>query len=449
MKNLHIQKAMICLVALLTTSLLGSCTQPSAVQNLFEPETEALDSPFTLHGFPDEEAMRIILDEQLAGDLDNAEQWSPISPNTEDVFEAEPPLIPPDKLALLNEAQTEGFAMAPTSYTIHDYAREVRAELGPLPVDHFNVLDGEILPITADGAVPASYSINTKADRPPLLPLGLYDQFGQSVPYSRIGRFDGVDPNTGNPDLDVMWAFIARRYRIRSDPNDPLFEDVAIIGYNARTGATAFFQMLKDNYAAIDATCVPSPMAKSENLPPGCPTVEEFWLPPSVTASIKCNECHSADPFIHTPYVDQVTFTDNLGLESVIVPSVPGRNMPYWFVGTEAFTNWPQPKQFRAVGLDQNGQEVDNRCIKCHRIGYGDKGNYLVRWAAGEVPPAPWKISDSYSKYPNSHWMPPEASHRITINKWNTRYKSSIEKLKECFVNPTQTDCNLQPTPGR
>jgi hypothetical protein len=313
-------------------------------------------------------------------------------------------------------------------YTIGDYAKEVAAELGPIP--SFSILEkGEAIPITLDDVEVASgqHSASGECDRPALLGLG---SDGQCVPYSRIGRLPGLSPASGQPDPNIQWIFIARRYKIRANPDDPIFEDVAIIGHHRQTGFTAFFQML-DTINGKDASRIPSPMEPASETPGGFPTAEEFWLPPVQTAGIGCNRCHDSDPFIHTPYVDQVRIKSGAGSLVPIVPSSAKGH--YKFVGSQAFTSWKKPNQFKPAG---------NLCITCHRIGTSASSESFAQWATGDTFPS--QLSKAYKTYPNSHWMPPGESESMTKEEWGTLYKSSLLQLLSCNQNSAQAVCKLQ-----
>lgn len=315
-------------------------------------------------------------------------------------------------------------------YTIHDYAKEVAAELGTFP--SFSVFDkGVVIPITLNNLEISSgqHTDSTECDRPALLGLGTD---GQCVPYSRIGRLQGINPSTGLADSNIQWIFIARRYNIKTDPNDPLFEDVAIIGHNKSTGFTAFFQML-DPVNGKNATRVPSPFESTEQTPSGALTAEDFWLPPARTAAIGCNRCHDSDPFIHTPYVDQVRVGSG-GASGPIVPSnTRGR---YRFLGSKAFTAWAVPQHF---------DPEDNFCVGCHRIGTSASSESFAKWATGEE--FPLQLSTAYRTYPYSHWMPPEDAESMSSEDWNTLYRQSVLQLLSCYENPAQAACRVKPIP--
>lgn len=309
-------------------------------------------------------------------------------------------------------------------YDIWTYAEEVRKELGPIP--SFNVFEkGALIPFTRDGVelAPGEHQADTKCDRPALLAPG------HNIPYGRLGRLAATHPETGEPNPDVTWVFIARHYKIRQDPDFKLFEDVAIIGHHRKTGKTAFFQMLSKN-APKDGTRVPSPMEKASETPEGHLNAKEFWLSPQRIAAINCYNCHSADAWVHTPYVDQVTFEEN-GARKKVVPegtstsSSPPLSRPYSFIGSKYFSAWPKMMQFKPPR---------NKCVKCHRIGTTKLSRNFVTQSTGGAQPF---ISDSFKNYPKSHWMPPfEDGDAPELDDWEATFKRSVKQLLGMYDNP-------------
>ena len=321
-------------------------------------------------------------------------------------------------------------------YDIIEFGSEALAKLGKF--ESFNVFQegSQIIPITLNNEVipSGSHQANGTCDRPPWLGLG---SDGQAVPYSRVGRLKALKADgSANPDVD--WCFIARRYKIRQDPNFTKFEDVAVIGHNRVTGDTAFFQMLAGSGPPKDATFVPSPMATDEDTQT---KARDFWLTPQQTANINCNSCHDADPWIHSPYIDQVTITTPTGAIEPIVPrgadlaTAPEIDPPYKFVGTQAFTDWPAPKQFRPA---------NNMCVKCHRIGDKFSANF-IRYSIGEKPTGQSSLFDIY---PYSHTMPPSVATEMTEEEYDDIFRQSAEQLISLINNYNQQISGAtQPTP--
>jgi hypothetical protein len=319
----------------------------------------------------------------------------------------------------------------PAEYTIRDHGLECAREIGPLPA--FSCLDGELIPVTLNGTPITNHQPHQECDRPPLLGLGGSD--GQCTPYSRIGRLPGINA-LGQEDPNIQWAFICRRYSIRPAADDPMFEDVAIVGHNRATGATCFFQTLTDG---IRATRVPPPAEAPEATPAGEIKAADFWLSPQQTANINCHHCHDSDPFIHTPHVDQVRIQVN-GQSVPIVPPGPNlrANPPemsrYHFVG-EPFRGWPAPVRLRPLG---------NSCTSCHNIGSRATCERFTEAATGRT--APNYISTYGWSWPRSHWMPPDVEATgMSQADWQADFGASVQKIVDCCQNITDASCRRRP----
>jgi len=333
-------------------------------------------------------------------------------------------------------------ALAIAQYTIRDHGLECEREIGPIP-PFSCIADGQIIPIARNGQPVTSHVPHQKCDSPPLLGLGGSD--GQCVPYSRVGTLPGKNAG-GATDPDIQWAFICRRYSLRADPNDPKFEDVAVVGHNRKTGATCFFQMLHDVDHGLDATRVPPPSEAPEATPPGSTKAADFWLRPEQTASIQCNNCHDNDAFIHTPYIDQVTKVVN-GSTVPLVP--PGPNLKasppeksrYRFIGAPfqesvaAPWRWPKPMRLQPLG---------NACTTCHNIGEHKSCNYFSSIAGGQINPT--DVSQYGSTWPHSHWMPPDIeSSGMTENDWKLDFAASLKQISDCCTDPFAAVCRRKP----
>lgn len=317
---------------------------------------------------------------------------------------------------------------------INSHGDECIAAIGPIPP--FSCLDGATIPITVNGVEPAAgqYTRGMSCDRP--VQLGLSDD-GQCVPYARIGQLPSFNA-AGIADRDVSWIYICRRYKIRQDPAYPNFEDVAIVGHKKSTGATCFFQTLSEGKGLPDgirATRVPPPSERSDATPAGEVQAREFWFSPRDTASIKCYTCHDSDPWVHTPYIDQVKGRAG-DVNKPIVPDAPTIDDPlrYTFVGSQHFTDWPPPTHFKPK---------DNRCVTCHRIGPFASSGVFTDYAIGLRTD---NTSNAFKQYPRSHWMPPGQASAMEEVEWNDAYKSSADQIRSCRQDSSQAACKLRLT---
>ena len=118
---------------------------------------------------------------------------------------------------------------------------------------------------------------------------------------------------------------------------------MGVIGHNSETGATCFFSIEE----GADAFEVPGP---------NDPGYEEAWQSPEVVAADNCFKCHMADPFLHTPWIDQVRNPANSS--EPLVPLIASATSPYFIVGDGFSQPLPQPPV---------GELQGSKCIECHR----------------------------------------------------------------------------------
>ncbi len=336
-----------------------------------------------------------------------------------------------------------------SEYTIQEYGRECAERMGVLKP--FNCLDLQEIPIEVDGQIPAggypafaeNGSGRMDCDKPALLSLG---GSGQCPPHSRIGRLKSYRPNgTVNEDVDTV--VICRRYNGRDGiynyrgdnvaaKDFPLFEDVAIIQHNKKSGDTCWYQML-DN-TGRDARRVPPPteVALPANAPSSAITASDFWMSPESAADIRCLRCHDSDPWIHTPYVDQMKLADG----STLVPSNPFRE--YKNVG-RFFSEWTkESKRSFAISTKEK-----NSCTTCHRIGSQNTCDNFAGQSIGQETTR--DLSDYASRtFKLSHWMPPSGHGVETIQDWQNDeagMRSDADKLLACCSNPDAAECVKKP----
>ncbi|MCZ6755690.1 MAG: hypothetical protein O7E49_10295, partial [Gemmatimonadetes bacterium] len=63
---------------------------------------------------------------------------------------------------------------------------------------------------------------------------------------------------------------------------------------------------------------------------------EAYWQTPDIVAANQCQGCHQADPFIHSPWADQLKHPENPA--ETLVPVLAGPTnprSPYFIVGEE------------------------------------------------------------------------------------------------------------------
>lgn len=296
-----------------------------------------------------------------------------------------------------------------------------------MPEGGWAPVNGKFIPVTVNDRTPATFRHGMRSDRPMVLPTQIESSTGgdgQSNPYTVVGRQPGSNP-------EVQWMFLVRQYSMKeiTDPRLAYSPDMAVIGHHPRTGASAYLQYF-DNGVEKSSKVVVSPFSEGG---------KDFWADISEIKKMACERCHSADPFIHTPWIDQVR-VDTVSWEGYPQPMVPSNPLgPFFFVDAgpgEYFEPW----NFNLQHLD----DPQNACTECHRVSpFSMLGlnSYATRYAGLElgkelstaVDSDGWQ-TDQYHKLP---WMPPlveqdfYAGQKVQDATWNQDYLASAKEINE------------------
>ncbi|MBL1436078.1 MAG: hypothetical protein COB08_007750 [Rhodobacteraceae bacterium] len=283
------------------------------------------------------------------------------------------------------------------------YAAQCAAQIAEIP--EINCGEGVLIPITVNGAIPATYTKDMTCDRPGLLPNGAGSD-GQCVPGSRL-----LDLSTETIQITAM----CRQKTIRIPFDALVFNEVDIIAHNPATGATCWYQAEAPKGTSINGMLVPSPNA---------PGAADFWNPIEEVVKADCGGCHDNDAIMYSPFIGQVweeIATNPLGLYYHVAPEM-------------GFGAWPTTSL----------QPRDNACLGCHRIGIQSTCGFLLEQATGQ---APIDGADEWaSTFPGNTFMPP--LHGQTQTAWNTIFQGSVKDLQSCCSNPEQAFCNMTPILG-
>ena len=197
------------------------------------------------------------------------------------------------------------------------HAQTCAQYLGPIPA--MSCADAELMPITVDGV--EVFDTPASCDRPSALT-------GTCETGERIAaRYTGTHHN-GSPRPEVVFVNFCRD------------GGMGVIGHNSETGATCFFHI---NMAFPNDARHPGS---------NDPNYDDYWQSADVVAADNCQGCHQADPWLHSPWIDQLRDPDDPSLP--LVPLIASTDSPYVVVG-EGFT---QPYHDGAP---------ENSCTSCHR----------------------------------------------------------------------------------
>ena len=205
------------------------------------------------------------------------------------------------------------------SETLAEYALNCETHVGGT-VPTFSCLDGEIIPIKGPESGPC--------ENPQVLN-------GECWNFSRLGKLE-----SGDPDVEIR--FICRHYNRASGPDDYIFNDVALIQKNMKTGATCFFQSPSGYRPRHDTRRIVAPRRGDTTI----------WQPPKITASQECVGCHDNRGFIKTPFVKGVSGYH--GIPSPVKTQsyyFPGDSTDYWRVYEVKSSNQPACSGCHTLGM--------------------------------------------------------------------------------------------------
>lgn len=152
--------------------------------------------------------------------------------------------------------------------------------------------------------------------------------------------------------------------------NDPgQYSDVAVIQYNAHTGATCYYQALQRTEDEYLSHLAPAPKGGDTT----------YWKSPAETAGINCVKCHDTGPFIRSPYLAQLgqvwPYAGDPSHPSV-PPADPKHNDLPGTLSGERTGPWNKTMPYSFVGLNFQSWEAysitntaDSGCLGCHRMG--------------------------------------------------------------------------------
>jgi len=309
-----------------------------------------------------------------------------------------------------------------------EYGVRCVGELGEIPFfekngewDYgtYNCLDSTPIPMTvtsASGSVDRPDGTVSVCDKPQYI-YSLCEQ-GPRVA-SRIN------------DQGTRWVLLCRK-SIGGLSSDQ-YNDIAMVGHNPFTGKACFFQNAL--YQKKDGGHVPHPAdrAKSANLWSG--------VHGGLGSGIQCTECHDADAFIHSPWIDGAKNANGTS----VVPKmgedpdyvIGANDMPYAIVNG------------RGQGWRFIESLTDTRagaCTRCHRMGEGGRWQSWV--SRIDQTDSSWEniVTAEYKKFEKSHWMPLDLTGLDASNWASSDFGQALSFIKTCARG--STDCVSEPIPS-
>ncbi len=209
----------------------------------------------------------------------------------------------------------------PLAETAYEHAEACAAELGPVPA--FDLSTAIPIPVE-QGGVPVQGDEALECDLPAA--------FQAPCERGLLGRLQGTRPN-GAEDPDVVWLYIVRS------------GGFAAIGYHAVSGATCFLEIDE----LPDDPVLAAPAAVTAD------AYNALWASPRDMFEVsRCQDCHMADPFLHSPYLNQIQDPDNP--DEPLVPVVAGAGNPR-----------PPYRIISSAAGPYTTELPGNACAQCHR----------------------------------------------------------------------------------
>lgn len=228
---------------------------------------------------------------------------------------------------------------------------------------------------------------------------------------------------------DVAFYWICRDPYLDLD-GELVYEDVAAIGHNLRTGATCFWDDVDHSthdedlpsFHVADAT----ERARSQ-----------FTERVKPADGLACVRCHDHDPFLYTPY-----------LQSIEWESFAANDGPYSLVGLE-----PAP---RPTGIEHLVSSEAAPCTACHRIGSAGTCDRFVRDAFATDKASAYQLDVLEAAEPGSshwqlaYWMPSADLAVADFADWLSTFGGAREHILACCESPGEDvdGCEWAPVPA-
>jgi hypothetical protein len=285
-------------------------------------------------------------------------------------------------------------------------------------------VEGAMIPVVVDGQAQTKCS--------PGKELGLDSQSYGCMDKADHGMFlatGDVQPGpmvvTAKNEKGTHWLLLCRKVADDGQgmTKTVVFNDMAMIGHNPRTGRTCFFQ--NSIGSGRDGAHVPHPADVEKST--------SVW---STTVQSYCSgSCHAADPYVHSPWIDGAKRSDG----TTVVPKM-GENADFPISQIDA--------PYSIIAADHLGFEIPKQlvsdevgaCNNCHRLAGNTNGRF-ARWSTGTGDEYFDKITDTGKAFEASHWMPPRTDS-VTAATWDSsKFGLAVTFMQKCDGNSTDPSC--------
>jgi hypothetical protein len=238
---------------------------------------------------------------------------------------------------------------------------------------------------------------------------------------SRLGRIR---------EGDVAFYWICRDPYLDLE-GSVLYEDVAAIGHNLRTGATCFWD-------DVDDTTHDDDLPSFDLADVTKPVLEEFVGRVNPVDGSVCVGCHDHDPFLYTPY-----------LQSIEWQSLAADDGPYSLVALEG--------SLRATGTKHLVSPEAAPCTSCHRIGSAGTCERFALDAFATDKASAYESAVLDAAEPGSshwqlaYWMPSSDLAIADFAAWLSTFGDAREHILKCCEAPGQDidGCKWEPVPAQ
>jgi hypothetical protein len=227
---------------------------------------------------------------------------------------------------------------------------------------------------------------------------------------------------------DIEFYWICRDPLLELD-GTVLYEDMAVIGHNRRTGATCFWDDVDGHTHDADTPAFDLEAATE-------PERERFAERFTYADGSGCVTCHDHDPFVYTPYLRSTTWE-----------SIAAERGPYHVVGLAG--------EARPTGVRHLVSPEAAACTTCHRLGSENTCTQFAPDSMGVRKGRAYEDAVRDAMGPSSphwqlaHWMPATGAD-MDRSSWQSQFAAAREHILTCCEAPgvDTGDCQWAPVPA-